>query len=636
MSRRQVTRFALYAAFVGIACSPAEPDRAATPRGTGTNGFDTRYELLDARQQGLVTDWIQRYNEASEKSLDAKGAYNELPLSTKTTFEAVSHALMKTRLTGGEEQPLTTDDGRVLRDALDLVEKLDAIKGKLKGAGGDEQFRIYVQLQSDALRVLGDSREFSRSSDNLLYHQGYPICFRRAGGVPSIQFSISEDGRFADIDVDYRSSKFPAALFNGHLTSANSDVRAGANYTTHLSHFAGLAEWWHGWDGLGEWWSSLHGVREISAPSTIPRRGRGNLGDAAFDFLNAWLVEQDLDVAVSYFSESAYKCLVHDPGTEEARDTPPEQVLRENMRVANDVIGRRDKLATVTQGVVIPELRLPAITDNPYHGQFALSEVPTSRVVDFHCAFRGRSLPRAYRELVSRSGEFRLATFFLKSGEMRGATMSLLWSRESEVWRIVSYELEAAVGLVPDLRARPRSALRRSETVPGDPGFVASSRAFIEAWIVEHDYDAAFEFISPKAYPCLNLFTDGPLADDPSRRLRHALVAVGDFVGEVDRERLADAIEGVEPGGERLPVLDGSDEAVTLLGIPDRLAESFDCSALPDERMPVETRGGDTSGSYYASAFRLKLIGEEPAAFFLVWTRENGTWKIVAFEPVAS
>ena len=44
-----------------------------------------------------------------------------------------------------------------------------------------------------------------------------------------MQFSLSEDGMRADVDVDYRSSKSPQALFNGHLTAANSDVRAGDN-----------------------------------------------------------------------------------------------------------------------------------------------------------------------------------------------------------------------------------------------------------------------------------------------------------------------------------------------------------------------------------------------------------------------
>ena len=81
--------------------------------------------------------------------------------------------------------------------------------------------------------MLERSREFKRGIDNTVYHKGYPINYREQGGTPSIQVSIALDGRLADIDVDYRSSSFPVSLFNGHLSAANSDVRAGDNVERH-------------------------------------------------------------------------------------------------------------------------------------------------------------------------------------------------------------------------------------------------------------------------------------------------------------------------------------------------------------------------------------------------------------------
>ena len=39
-------------------------------------------------------------------------------------------------------------------------------------------------------------------------------------------------------------------LFNGHLTSANSDVRAGNNFTRHANRWTGLRNWWEGLLGL--------------------------------------------------------------------------------------------------------------------------------------------------------------------------------------------------------------------------------------------------------------------------------------------------------------------------------------------------------------------------------------------------
>ncbi len=72
----------------------------------------------------------------------------------------------------------------------------------------------------------------------------------RQNGTPSIQFSMSKDGRHADIDVDYRSSRIPQGLFNGHLTAANSDVRAGNNTQVHLQRWQGLMDWWRSLFGL--------------------------------------------------------------------------------------------------------------------------------------------------------------------------------------------------------------------------------------------------------------------------------------------------------------------------------------------------------------------------------------------------
>jgi hypothetical protein len=44
----------------------------------------------------------------------------------------------------------------------------------------------------------------------------------------------------SDIDMDYRSSTFPKALFDGHLTAGNSDVRAANNLDTLANRWAGF------------------------------------------------------------------------------------------------------------------------------------------------------------------------------------------------------------------------------------------------------------------------------------------------------------------------------------------------------------------------------------------------------------
>ena len=137
------------------------------------------------------------------------------------------------------------------------MQSIETINGKVPKARGDLQFRMYVVLKPDALQKLKDSKEFFRDRDNTVYHHGYPVNYRQDGSAPTIQISMSKDARHADIDVDYRSSKFPQALINGHLTAANSDVRAGNNTQRHLQR----------WQGLTDWWRNLFGL-DVSEPDT--------------------------------------------------------------------------------------------------------------------------------------------------------------------------------------------------------------------------------------------------------------------------------------------------------------------------------------------------------------------------------
>jgi hypothetical protein len=84
-------------------------------------------------------------------------------------------------------------------------------------ARATSSFAFTVSWKPGARQILEQSREFKFSEENIVYHVGYPYSYRQEGKVPNIQFSISEDGLRADIDVDYRSSKLPTAMWNGHL-----------------------------------------------------------------------------------------------------------------------------------------------------------------------------------------------------------------------------------------------------------------------------------------------------------------------------------------------------------------------------------------------------------------------------------
>ena len=155
--------------------------------------FGAKYSELRPQQKRLVDDWFARLAKVVEKPIDPAEAYEQLPLSVKTTLSAVSHALLRSKLTDESGKPLA-------ESALSLIEKVDNVRGRREGTRGDEQFRIYAQLRAGSLELLERSVEFGRAADNTVYHKGYPICYRGRGGAPSIQISVSRDGKRADID----------------------------------------------------------------------------------------------------------------------------------------------------------------------------------------------------------------------------------------------------------------------------------------------------------------------------------------------------------------------------------------------------------------------------------------------------
>ncbi len=107
--------------------------------------FGGTYAELDERRQRLVDGWVVRLEKTTGQKIEPAALYDDIvSLSTKTTFVAVTHALMTTRLTDRA--------GADLGDALTLVERIDVVRGEVTGERGDHQFRIYVRLTRGRLR----------------------------------------------------------------------------------------------------------------------------------------------------------------------------------------------------------------------------------------------------------------------------------------------------------------------------------------------------------------------------------------------------------------------------------------------------------------------------------------------------
>ncbi len=397
---------------------------------------------LEPAQQVLVEGYTAAFNERSGRDLNTQEYFDSMSVSERTTYDAVTHALMNSTL--------TDEEGNDLGTALDLVNGVERIAGQYYGRGGDQQFRLYAFLVPGAKETLEKSKEFFLGHENTVYHAGYPESYRQEGDVPNIQFSISEDETKADIDVDYRSSKMPGAMFNGHLTSANSDVRAGDNHDRHNNRWGGLVAWWQEiygdlarkkTEGKADLLSaSKRQIEEELPPNRPPGAPIAEVYEATQEFLTDWLVRQDVDEALEFLSDQSLACLNTDdrPGDEVLRTDQARRLLSELMEALNDEMGDRDNLAEAVEAVmpVDPTVRM---IQHAYEGDFGVGEMMVRHAERYLC----ESIPASPGTPVPQPTDYGIywgALFRFKLEGDQGGVLGLLWKKENNNWRIVSYE----------------------------------------------------------------------------------------------------------------------------------------------------------------------------------------------------
>ncbi len=391
----------------------------------------SRFASLDPEQQKLYEPFAIRDADARGRTMTPEEHFNSQTISERTTYDAVTHALMSSAL--------TDEEGNELGTAFDLVAGIERVAGQYYGRGGDQQFRLYVDLRPDAVETLHRSTQFFEGHENTVYHVGYPYSFRQEGDVPNMQVSVAEDGLKADIDVDYRSSKSPGALFNGHLTSANSDVRAGDNVDRHNGRWSGLVAWWQ--DVFGNMPGGQQGPQDIFAAATeVPTPLPDNRPpgatidrpeDAVQEFLTDWLVRRDVDEAISFMSDRAFACVNTDDdaryealGADGARTA-----LRETMRLAVDEMGERHNLTEAVDAVP-PLTSDRVVIDHLYDGEFAMAELSPDEAAQYLCgAEEGQASGESYHGVI----------FRFKHPD--GAAHGLLWTQEDGERTLVSYQI---------------------------------------------------------------------------------------------------------------------------------------------------------------------------------------------------
>src|SRR5215831_2662731 len=603
--------------------------------------FHGTYEELSPAQRKLIDEWYAEYNQMTHDNSQPTD-YNQFSMSTRTTFEAVTHALMTTQL--------TDKTGKSLGNALDLVQSIEAINGKVPRARGDLQFRIYVVLKPDALQKLKASSEFFRDRDNTIYHHGFPLNYRQDGGAPSIQVSVAKDTRHADIDVDYRSAKFPQGLVNGHLTAANSDVRAGGNTQKHLQRWQGLTDWWQNLFGLPEGVESLeNSIPEGEIPA-IPRRGDDKVETAAADYLAAWLVEQKPNVSAAYLSSLSYSCLEEygpDSGKIVSAGVAPYLAANE-MAAVNRVIGKVNTLQQAVEPLSLHDQNLKPVKQR-YETAFSLYQVSNGLAADFIC-----DPERAYDDFdkmraegsMNKYGSYFASVFRLKGPKAKSDAVTVLWKKEGKYWKVIAWDVEpeeSTPGKTPDLRRRRAAAKARpAETqINADPEFVYASRDFLHSWLVADNFDHAATYFSERSNKCVLAYlppeTPAPSTSaDYAAYLRGAMTSLGREVGPV--QHLRDAVEPVQPEHDDLKVVRREGEgAYTVVAVPDYLAELFQCDTESSQH-PYDVSADakrKAYGNYYAVLFSLRTPGEHSAALTLLWAKESEKWKIIAYELLA-
>jgi hypothetical protein len=188
---------------------------------------------------------------------------------------------------------------------------------------------------------------------------------------------------------------------------------------------------------------------------------------------------------------------------------------------------------------------------------------------------------------------------------------------------------------MPDVRRA--SAPAEPERKSGDPTLITATKQFLEAWLIQKNYDRAFGFIAPSCYPCVNLDLDPgetakSTAKEQAEQLRLGLEQSGAHVGSV--ANLEDIIDGVDMWVPDVHIVTHPrEDAYTLYGIPDWMAEDTTCQKRLEgaEATPLESRT-PSYGRYYVSALRIDTAAGETVALLLGWTKEGGAWRIYAYE----
>jgi hypothetical protein len=228
---------------------------------------------------------------------------------------------------------------------------------------------------------------------------------------------LSADWLSADVDIDYRTSKAPQSLFNGHLTRRIRTVRAGDNARRHGRR----------WTGFADWWSELFGsvkfvdrAEEAGGPfGTAP--ARRNYRDAQ-----------------AFLAPDVLPCVAD--SLEMNPNASPDRLRQASLQLLEKTANRWGRSRSLSEAMnpVFPWAPSVRVLGHAFERDFTIVEARTEIGAQYEC---GATAPN---ELQPSGGAQQYGTYYgallqvVTDGRQGGAVV-FVWRRVGGEWRLVAY-----------------------------------------------------------------------------------------------------------------------------------------------------------------------------------------------------
>jgi len=160
-----------------------------------------------------------------------------------------------------------------------------------------------------------------------------------------------------------------------------------------------------------------------------------------------------------------------------------------------------------------------------------------------------------------------------------------------------------------------------------------ANKAFLTAWLEKGDTQGAMNFLAESCLSCVGLYTEeGPKKAATPEEARTQLASTMSKLraGIGSGNKLSGYLTPAEISTSTMQVVIHPDEKTfTVIGLPDSVMEAVDCTKRNSPQLLPVKEKALTYGNYYATVMRPKEGAG--GTLFLLWAKEGGGWKIVAY-----